>query len=117
MNGYIFILILLIFLSVLIYAASAGMMTAIVILAIIGTVTLIAVGAGIVILAVRIMSEKEQKAFRDNTRENLAIMNAMQSVQNKQNATLLQQVGKLPASSDIAGALLIEDGIFAELED
>lgn len=118
MNNYTVTLILLLgFLGVLIYGASIGLVTAIVTLAVIATVALIAVGAGIVILAVKLMAEKEQKAFRDNTKENLAIMNAMQTVQNKQNAALLQQVGKSPVSNDIAGALLIEDGIFAELED
>ncbi|NJN98209.1 MAG: hypothetical protein HC875_31035 [Anaerolineales bacterium] len=54
-----------------------------------------------------------------NTRENLAIMGAMQSIQNKQNQALMQQLNqaaRLPAQAAPGGFLSVEDGIFSELE-
>ncbi len=63
---------------------------------------------------------KEQQAFMSNAKENIAIMGAMQTVQNKQNQTLLQQLGQVsrfPQSvPDLSSSLLIDDGIFEELD-
>ena len=62
---------------------------------------------------------KEQQAFSANVKENLAIMAAVQTVQNKQNQTLLNQLGsvaRLPQAAPMADSLLIDDGIFEELD-
>lgn len=62
---------------------------------------------------------KEQEAFSANLKENLAIMSAVQTVQNKQNQTLLNQLGtvaRLPQPAAPIDSLLIDDGIFEELE-
>lgn len=66
-------------------------------------------------------TSKEQQAFSANLKENLAIMSAVQTVQNKQNQSLMsqlgQQVSRFPqAAPDLSAALLIDDGIFQELE-
>lgn len=118
-NGWTFALFLVVLLVFAIHSASLGNVVAMVVLSVVTTATLIAVGAGIVILAVRIMAEKEQKAFRDNTAENLAILKQVQGIQNQQNTQLLRQVNtlsRLPEDEE-PHRLLIEDGIFAELED
>lgn len=63
---------------------------------------------------------KEQQTFMSNAKENLAIMGALQSVQNKQNQSLMQQLGQVSrfpqAGPDLSASLLIDDGIFEELE-
>lgn len=63
---------------------------------------------------------QEQQTFMSNAKENLAIMGALQSVQNKQNQSLMQQLGqvsRLPqVGPDLSASLLIDDGIFEELE-
>ena len=67
---------------------------------------------------------REQDRFEDNARENLAIMAAMQKVQNQQNTQLLKQAREtqriLPEPrGDVVDidALLVEEDVFAELED
>ena len=63
---------------------------------------------------------KEQQNFMTNAKENLSMMAAMQTVQNRQNQTLLNQLGavaRLPqAAPPLADSLLIDDGIFEELD-
>lgn len=62
---------------------------------------------------------QEQQTFMSNAKENLAMMAAMQTVQNKQNQTLLNQLGtvaRLPQAAAPIDSLLIDDGIFEELE-
>lgn len=63
---------------------------------------------------------KEQQAFSANLKENLTIMSAVQTVQNKQNQSLMSQLGQVSrfpqAAPDLSAALLIDDGIFQELE-
>lgn len=124
MNGYNFTfgLIILAVLAGLIYAASLGMITAIVTLAVLLTIVLTAMGAGIALAATKMMTDKAQKAFMDNAQENLSIMAALQRIQNQQNQTLMQQLGqvaRLPQPEpqlNLKDSLLIEDGIFEELE-
>lgn len=124
MNGYTFsfVTLLLATLAGLIYLASVGSMTAIVTLAILLTILLIALGAGITWLSIAQMAKQQERQFRDNVSENIGIMREMQTLQNKQNQTLMQQLGtvaRLPQPTlpiDLKNSLLIEDGIFEELE-
>lgn len=55
-----------------------------------------------------------------NARENLVIMNAMQTVQNKQNQALLQQVRKLPQPQPAIPnepSFTVEEGVFEQLDE
>ncbi len=123
MNGYTFgfSTLLLGTIAFLVYAAALGSIAAMVTLAVILTLTLVTAGVGIALSATRIMSNQAQAAFRDNTSENLGIMRELQGLQNQQNTQLLRQaaaVSKLPAAPVVnSPALLIEDGIFAELDN
>jgi hypothetical protein len=125
MNGYnfSFATILLAALAGLIYLANLGSMAAIVTLAILLTILLIGLGAGIAWLSINLMGRQEERRFRDNVSENIGIMKQMQSLQNAQNQTLMSQlstVAKLPAPApgvDLSTALDITDGVFSELGD
>lgn len=124
MNGYTFSFVTLILatLAGLIYLASVGSMTAIVTLAILLTILLIALGAGITWLSIAQMAKQQERQFRDNVSENVSIMREMQSLQNAQNKTLMQQLGTVarlpqPQQADLSKSLLIENGVFSELED
>ncbi len=123
MNGYTFGFssLLLATIAFLVYAASLGIVAAMVTLAVLLTLALVAAGAGIALSATRIMSNQAQATFRDNTSENLGIMRELQGLQNQQNTQLLRQaaaVSRLPAAPVVGNpALLIEDGIFAELDN
>ncbi|MCL4299482.1 MAG: hypothetical protein KJ077_27345 [Anaerolineae bacterium] len=122
MNGYnfTFALISLATLAGLIYFASLGVIAAIVTLVVLFTILLVGIGAGIALAITRMMADKAQRSFIDNAQENLTIMAALQRIQNQQNQTLLQQLGivaKLPApQSNPVDSLLIEEGIFEEIE-
>lgn len=124
MNSYTFSfsLIILATLAGLIYFASVGSVAAIVTLAIVLTILLIALGAGLTWLSIAQMAKQQERQFRDNVSENIGIMREMQGLQNQQNKTLMQQLGtvaRLPqaAPQDLSNSLLIEDGLFSELED
>lgn len=125
MNGYTFSFVTLILatLAGLIYLANEGHLGAIVTLAVLLTILLIALGAGITWLSIAQMAKQQERQFRDNVSENIGIMKEMQTLQNKQNATLMQQLGtvaRLPAPQervDLSKSLMIEEGIFSELED
>lgn len=125
MNAYSFSFasIILATITGLVYAASLGFVSAMVTLAVLVTILLISLGAGITLTATNLMAKQAQKAFTDNAQENLSIMQSLQSVQNQQNAALMQQlnqVARLPqptAPVDLTKSLLIEDGIFAELDN
>jgi hypothetical protein len=126
MNGYTFALSLiwLAILAGLVYLAAAqGSIVAAVILAILATVLLVGLGAGITLATQRMANEKSQADFVNNAKENLAIMASLQRVQNSQNQTLMQQLKQAarlpepPPGFDPGGALLIEEGVFDELED
>jgi len=127
MNAYAFALalIMLALIALLVYLAAQGSLAALITLAVIVTVVLIALGALIALLGQRLANEKAQQDFRDNAKENLAIMQSMQQVQNKQNQTLMQQLNqaaRLPAPSPPGRPkngqpLIIDDRIFDGLED
>ncbi|RME40332.1 MAG: hypothetical protein D6796_17345 [Caldilineae bacterium] len=76
---------------------------------------LIGAGFGVSLLQAHIAAKREALRFSQNVKENLAIMERMQRIQNAQNDQLLKQVRQLPERS--APALVIDDGIFSELED
>lgn len=125
MNGYSFTLatLFLATMALLIYAASWGSVTALVTLAVVLTIVLVAVGSIIALIATKIMADQKQREFSDNAQENLSIMLALQKIQNQQHAALMQQLNqatRLPqpvAPVDLSKSLLIEDGIFAELDN
>lgn len=125
MNKYnfFFSLIVMATLAGLIYLANEGHLGAIVTLAVLLTILLIALGAGITWLSIAQMAKQQERQFRDNVSENVSIMREMQSLQNAQNKTLMQQLGtvaRLPQPQtgvDLSKNLLIEEGIFSELED
>jgi hypothetical protein len=105
----------------LIAMARQGDRAAIAVLAVLGAVILILVGWGFSTLTNAINARREQQNFMANVRENLAIMNAMQRVQNQQNAMLLKQAKetqKALPSGDVwdVDALAMDDSVFEELE-
>lgn len=104
----------------LVWLAVQGVTLAIVILTVLATVGLIGVGVGFTLIHIKIAADRQQAQFTDNASENLQIMSAMQSVQNKQNQTLMSQLGaahRLPQAPPQAnGNFLIESGIFDDLE-
>jgi hypothetical protein len=86
----------------LIAMARQGDRAAIAVLAVFASVLLILVGWGFSTLTSGIHARREQQHFMNNIKENLAIMNAMQRVQNQQNTMLLKQareagIGNTPA--------------------
>jgi hypothetical protein len=106
----------------LIATARQGDPMAIAVLAVVASVILILVGWGFSTLTNAISARREQQNFVANARENLAIMNAMQRVQNQQNAMLLKQARDtqkaLPAGDLVdIDALVMDDTVFDELEE
>ena len=104
----------------LVWLAAGGSMVAVAILAIVGTILVLVCGALIAVYVVRVMNDRAQQQFMDNTQENLGIMQQLQSIQNKQNQTLMQQLGqvaKLPQTTAQGNnVLVIEEGFFDALE-
>lgn len=69
-------------------------------------------GTGLTLLQANIAAKREQNHFVQNARENLQIMQAIQGVQNQQNAAVLRQAKQItPAAS-----LVIDDSIFGQLD-
>jgi hypothetical protein len=105
----------------LIYLAMGGDTWATGILFSIWSIICVAVGAGIVIVVNNNQAAREQRDFTNNLKENLTLMSAMQSIQNKQNSTIMQQLDKavrLPhPTADSDNILQIPESIFSELED
>lgn len=124
MNTQTLILILtvlgLAILAGLVWLATLGYILAYVILAVLAAVGLIGLGLSFGLIQQKIAADRQQQVFMDNAQENLSIMNTLQSIQNKQNSTLMQQLGavsRLPVPPAQNGNFLIEDGIFDELGD
>lgn len=118
------------FLAGLLYLAiEMGSVEAIVILTVIATVTLIIVGAGIVMLVNHIASSKQRQEFIDNAQQDMMLLQAQQKAINEQirghsmltkgvqyeNIELRKQlnIGK-PAEEEQYGLLTV-DGVFDEL--
>ncbi len=96
-----------------------------------GAIFMIVAGLGAVfVLVVQAIGDRrvearerrEQERFRDNARENLAIMQMTARVQSEQNRMLLHQAREtarmLPDNDDVidVDALVADDDVFAELE-
>jgi len=96
---------------------------AIAILSALAAVVLILIGVLIADVGHIMEAKREQAAFSANADENLKIISAMQTIQNRQNAMLLRQVREArrslpaPEDDDAIDALLIDDSIFSELEN
>ena len=115
----ILVVLILAVIGALLYLAMAGNVVASSILFALWSVFCIVIGWLLSYLQNRTQDTREQESFVNNAKENLALMSAMQSVQNKQNQTLMQQLGRaarLP-DPDNGSTLLISDHIFDELED
>jgi len=113
------ILLLTAILAALVWLAALGSTLAYIALAVLTTVGLIGLGLSFGLINTKIAGDQQQRLFMDNAQENLSIMSALQSVQNKQNQNLMQQLGqvsRLPQPGQQNG-FMIADGIFDELED
>jgi len=75
----------------LIAMARQGDRAAIAVLAVLASFTLILAGWGFSTLTSAIYARREQQHFMNNVKENLAIVSAVQRVQNQQNSMLLKQ--------------------------
>lgn len=104
--------------ALLIYMAGwQGNPTAAFILGILTAGILLVLGQGASVLQNHIAIKRQQADFANNARENLAIMQQMQAIQNQQNSQLMRQVKQLPAGSDRQTELIVDDAIFSQLED
>jgi len=111
---FVFLLLLLIGITGLGFQAAAGNPLAMVVLAVLATVTLIIIGASISLIHARIAAKQQEAQFNANVRENLAIMQQMQTLQNAQSKNLMTQTQHLPEPT--GSPLIIDDAIFSELE-
>ncbi len=118
---FLLTLILLAIIGLLTWLAVTGYVIGYILLAVIGTVMLVGVGEIISLARERIAAQRQQQYFQDNAHENLTIMSALQGIQNMQNKALLQQLDqlkRLPSQQNNNNTgLLVENGIFDELED
>jgi uncharacterized membrane protein len=116
------VLFLLGFLTWLYISATQGNTVSIAILAVLVAILLILLGVGIALAVLNMHYRREQGRFAQNTQENLAIIAAVQRVQNEQNAMLLKQAREtrkaLPAADGFdIDALLVDGSVFEELEE
>lgn len=111
--GAVAVLVGAVFVTVLAVLAARGNMAAIVIAAILATVALIGIGAGLIIAVNAMNAKQEQENFVANARENLAIMAGLQRVQNLQTQNVMRQ---LPAGREATG-LAFSDMQFEVLND
>ena len=113
---FLFFVTLIGLLVALVHFARQGDIWAASILAALWTMIAVAFGAFIAVYIVRQQGIKQQGDFALNTKENLLLMQQLQRLQNLQNKVLIDQVGKLPGPQQHQDGLVIEDGIFDELE-
>ena len=102
------------------WLAIEGYILALIALTVLITASLLGIGLLFGLGYLRQAGKQQQDAFLDNARENLAIMNAMQTLQNKQNQTLLRQVKQLPPPqppNPNEPPFTIEDGVFEQLDE
>jgi hypothetical protein len=116
------VLIILAVLAFLIYAVTQGSLIAGIVLAIISTIVLVCVGAGITLVTQKMANDKAQGDFMANAKENLSIITLMQKVQNLQNKTVMDQLKgatrlSLPEPDDPADVLEYDDIVFEELDE
>lgn len=101
------------------YLSNEGSITALIILVVLLTTLLIVLGSILAWLGINLMARQQERQFRDNVSENIQIMKEMQTLQNVQSKGVLQQLGavaRLPQAAPPVDSLMIEDGIFNELE-
>ena len=122
-NTQMLVLVLVIFfllaLGGLVYCAILGFGWALFALGLLVGSFLIGVGLAYNLIATKITIDNQQRTFLDNAKENLGIMSAMQSIQNKQNSSIMSQLGRvarLPEPTQPAIGLEVDDIIFEELE-
>ena len=98
------------------YLAATGSAAAAFALGMLSTLAIQAINGLFELLRNRAQAQREQTAFVANAKENLAMMQSMQKIQNQQSAGLMQQlnsVNRLPAP---VNSLLIESDVFSELD-
>ncbi len=116
---FLLTIILLMVIGSLVWLAAEGYLIGYILLAILGTVLLVGLGEILSLAREKIAAQRQQQVFLDNAAENMDIMRQLQTIQNQQNSTLMQQLSKvarLPQAKS-NGHLLIEDGVFDELGD
>lgn len=115
----ILVVLILAVIGALIYLAMDGNIVASSILFALWSIFCVVVGWLLSYLQNRSNATREQEAFSANVKENLAIMGALQTVQNRQNQTLMSQLGRAARLPEVTNGpiLSIDDGIFEELED
>ena len=101
--------------------ARRGDAASIAILAVWAALFLVLVGGGIALAFMAMQYKMEQSRFKQNVNENLAMMGAVQRVQNQQNAMLLRQAREgqralLAPGSETIDALEYDDAVFSELD-
>lgn len=108
----------------LVTQARQGDVASIAVLAVMASVLLILVGWGFSTLTNAMNARQEQRHFMNNVRENMAIMGAMQKVQNQQNSLLLKQAREaqrqLPApEGDVIDmdSLTWDEEVFSNLDE
>lgn len=123
MTKYSFTLsiIILAILAYLVYAASNGSFSAGIVLTILATVLLVATGAAISLATQAQANKKQQADFIANVKENLILSQQQQKLQNAQLQGMLYQLKtneRLPDTTNgNAGSLIIDNDVFADLED
>ncbi len=110
---FAFLCILIGLIVALVYFARQGDIWSAAILAALWTMAAITFGALIVMYVIRQRDIKQSADFTANARENLLLMQQLQRLQNLQNKGLMNQIGKLPPPQN---GLVIDDGLFDELE-
>ncbi len=116
----IFSFLMVALLTGLVWLAVSGFIIAVIMLSVLTTILVFLAGGLLTMKTVSVMNDKAQQDFYDNAQENLGIMNQLQTIQNKQNSTLMQQLGqvsRLPDKGngynpvfDIDDELFLEDG-------
>lgn len=99
------------------WLAMRGYTLALIALTVLITVSLLGIGLIFGLGYLRQAGKQQQDAFLNNARENLSIMNAMQTLQNKQNQALMKQVKQLPTPIPNEPRFTIEEGIFEQLDE
>lgn len=121
-DNVVFLIVLLLgVFGLLVWLANSGSVVAAYVLGVVTTLVLYVVYSIFELLRNREQANKEQVTFVANAKENLAMMQAMQNIQNKQNQAIMGQIGMAaryqpPVPDDNSSTFLLEDGIFDELD-
>ncbi len=96
----IFSFLMVALLTGLVWLAVSGFIIAVIMLSVLTTILVFLAGGLLTMKTVSVMNDKAQQDFYDNAQENLGIMNQLQTIQNKQNSTLMQQLGQVSRLPD-----------------